>query len=219
MSLLLILSLITQSGIGFGSIPNITIDKPILSVTSQGMASISVQATEYEIVLYADAYAEDEEEARTMAESMREEIIKVVKKLGGKEKDVVLTNLNTLEPIEEDPYYAFEQDIQVWLKKVKDINKVKEQFLLIDGVQIGSLTPIIKEAANYAPAIKKARKDAIKNAQEQAKALASEVGVILGDLFYITENITYPTYSGYETVTESDVTVSVTMYYEMIYKE
>ena len=102
---------------------------------------------------------------------------------------------------------------------MKDINKVKEQFLLIDGVQIGSLTPIIKEAANYAPAIKKARKDAIKNAQEQAKALASEVGVILGDLLYITENITYPTYSGYETVTESDVTVSVTMYYEMIYKK
>ena len=73
MSLLLILSLITQSGIGFGSIPNITIDKPILSVTSQGMASISVQATEYEIVLYADAYAEDEDfknEARMAYRSM-----------------------------------------------------------------------------------------------------------------------------------------------------
>ncbi|KPJ71965.1 hypothetical protein AMJ52_07890 [candidate division TA06 bacterium DG_78] len=215
MSLVLILSLICQTY----SAPNITLDRSVLSVTGQGMASIAAQATKYEIVLYADAYAEEEAEAREMAKAMKKEIIKVVKKLGGKEDDVVLTNINTLEPIEEDPHYGIEQDIQIWLHKVKNINKIKEQFLLIDGVSIGSVVPIIDEIADYAPAIKKARKDAVKNANEQAQALASEMHVILGALLYAAEDITYPTYTGYETSSESDVIVSVTVYYEMLYKK
>jgi uncharacterized protein YggE len=212
MSLLLILSLICQTY----SAP---FDKPMLSVTGQGTASIAAQATTYEIVLYADAYAEEETEAKEMAAAMKKEIIKVVKKLGGKEDDVVMTNINTLEPIEEDPHYGIEQDIQVWLHKVKNIDKVKEQFLLIDGVSIGSVVPTRGETADYAPAIKKARKDAVKNAQEQAQALASEMGVVLGELLYVAEDIILPTYTGYETSSESEVTVSVTIYYEMFHKK
>jgi uncharacterized protein YggE len=215
MSLVLILSLICQTGSG----PSITFDRSILSVTGQGMASMATQATEYEIVLYADAYAEEETEAREMAEEMKKEIIKVVKKIGGKEDDVVLTNINTLEPIEEDPYYGIEQDIQVWLHKVKNIDKIKEQFLLIDGISIGSVVPIIGEAADYAPAINKARKDAVKNAKEQARALASEMGVMLGEMLYVAQDITYPTYTGYETSSDSEIIVSVTIYYEMVYKK
>ncbi|GAH53138.1 unnamed protein product, partial [marine sediment metagenome] len=83
------------------TVPNITIDKPALSVTGQGRASISVKASEYKIILYADSYAEDKQESKEAAESMRKAIIKATKELGGKEKDVILTNLNTLEPIEE----------------------------------------------------------------------------------------------------------------------
>jgi uncharacterized protein YggE len=215
MSLVLILSLICQTYQGSG----ITFDRSVLSVTGQGMASMATQATKYEIVLYADAYAEEETEAKEMAEAMKKEIIKVVKKLGGKEDDVVLTNINTLEPIEEDPSYGIEQDIQVWLHKVKNIDKVKEQFLLIDGVSIGSLIPLIGETADYGPAIKKARKEAVKNAKEQAQALASEMGVVLGELLYVAEDITYPTYTGYETSSDSEITVSVTIYYEMLYKK
>jgi uncharacterized protein YggE len=212
MSLVLMLSLICQTY----SSPSIIFDQSVLSVTGHGMASMVTQATEYEIVLYADAYAEEETEAKEMAEAMKKEIIKVVKKLGGKEDDVVLTNINSLEPIEEDPYYGIEQDIQVWLHNVKNIDKAKEQFLLIDGVSIGSLVPIIGEAADYTPAITKARKDAVKNAKEQAQALAHEMGVILGELLYVAEDITYPTYTGYETSSDSEILVSVTIYYEMI---
>jgi uncharacterized protein YggE len=215
MSLVLILSLICQTS----SAPNITFDRSVLSVTGQGMASMATQATEYEIVLYADAYAEEETEAKEMAEAMKKEIIKVVKKLGGKDDDVVLTNINTLEPIEEDPYYGIEQDIQIWLHNVKNINKIKEQFLLIDGVSIGSVVPVIGETADYAPAINKARKDAVKDAKVQAQALADEMGVILGEMLYVAENITYPTYTGYETASESEVIVSITIYYEMLYKK
>lgn len=220
MSLLLILSLIAQTGTAFyGAGPNITIDRPMLSITSQGKAQTSVKATEYKIILYADTYAEEEAAAREAAESMRATIVKATKELGGKEKDVVLTNLNTLEPIEEDPYYRVEQDVQIWLKNVKDINKTKEKYLLIEDVQIGSVTPIIGETSDYAPAIAKARKDAIKNAKEEAKALAAEMDVMLGEPIYITENIIYPTYTGYEAVEQSEVTVSVTIYYVIIYKK
>ncbi len=214
---LLILSLVAQTGAGiYNTGPAISIDKPVLSITSQGRASISVKATEYKIILYADSYAEEENEAKENAESMRKAIVKATKKIGGKEKDVVLTNLNSLEPIEGDPYYRVEQDIQIWLKKVKDINKIKETYLLIEGVQIGSATPVISETSDYTPAIIKARKDAVGNAKQEAEALASEMRVVLGEPIYITENIVYPTYTGYETSEESHITVSVTIYYEMI---
>jgi len=218
MSLLLMLSLIAQAGAGFGTIPNISIDTPVLSVTGQGKALISVKSTEYKIVLYADVSAEEEDKTRETAELMREAIKAVVREMGGEEKDVILINLNTLQPIEGDPYYRVEQDIQVWLKNVEDINKAKEKFML-SGIQIGSITPIISEASDYTPAIEKARKDAIKNAKDEASALAQAVGVMLGEPIYITENIVYPTYTGYETSGESEITVSVAIYYALIYKK
>jgi len=220
MSLLLILSLVAQTGAGvYRTSPAISIDRPILSITSQGKASISVKATEYKIVLYADTYAEEESGAKKNAESMRKAIIKETKKAGGKEQDVVVTNINSLEPIEGDPYYRIEQDIQIWLKGVKNINKVKEGYLLIEGVQIGSVTPVIAETSNYTPAVMKARKDAVRNAKEEAEALASEMNVKVGEPVYITENIVYPTYTGYETSEESEIFVSVTIYYEIIRKK
>lgn len=218
MSLLFVLTLIAQIGTGaYNPGPTISIEKPVLSVTGTGTAITSVKATEYKIILYADTYSEVEEEARENAEEMRKEIIKKTKKLGGKENDVVLTNLNTLEPIEGDPYFRVEQDIQIVLKNVSDINKAKEKYLLLSGVQIGSVTPVISEKSDYAPSIEKARKDAIKNAKEEAKALAAETGVILGEPIYISENILYPTFTGAETAEESEITVSVTICYEMIY--
>jgi len=220
MVMLLVLFLTSQTTANvYGSLPNITIDRPMLSITSMGTASISVKAQEYKIILYADAYAENEAKAQESAESMREAIIDVAEEFGGTEKDVVLTNLNTLQPIEGDLYYRVEQDLQVWLKKIADINKAKETFLLIDGVQIGSIMPIISEASEYKPAIMRARKDAIRNAKEEAQALASEMDVLLGEPVYVTENIEYPHYSGYEVSGEAEISVSVTIYYTMIYQK
>lgn len=220
MSLLIILSLIAQTGTGiYTTLPSITIDKPALSVTGQGNATFGVQATEYKIILYADTHAEEEKEALRASEEMREEIINVTKKIGGKEKDVVLTSRSTLEPIEGDPYFRVEQDIQIWLKNVKDINKIKETYLLIDGVQIGSATPVIDESADCSPAIKKARVDALKNAKREAKELAAEMEVLLGDPIFISENIVYPAYTGYETSEEAEIVVSITIYYGIVYKK
>lgn len=218
MSILLILSLVAQIETGVSTIPTITIDKPTISVSAQGRALIAVQSTEYKMVLYADVSAETENKAREQAELMREAIKAVVKEIGGHEKDVVLINLNTLQPIEDDPYYRVEQDIQVWLKNVDDINVIKEKFMLT-GIQIGSITPIISEASDYTPAIEKARRDAMNNAQEEAHALAAAAGVKLGEPIYMTENIVYPTYTGYETSQESEITVTVTIFYMMIYKK
>lgn len=220
MSILLILSLVAQCGTGVcTNNPGINIDTPALSVTGQGNATLGVQATEYKLILYADTYASEEEKALNESEEMREEIIDVTKKIGGKKKDVVLTNRNTMEPIEGDPYYRVEQDIQIWLKNVKDINKIKETYLLIDGVQIGSCTPVINKTADLSPAIKKARADALTSAKEEAQALASDMGVILGEPIFISENITYPTYTGYETSEEAEIIVFVTIYYAMTYKK
>jgi uncharacterized protein YggE len=219
MSLILSLLLFSQVGTGYSAVPYPDTDQPCLSVNAVGKASISAKASEYTLILYADVFSEQEEDARKSAEEMREEIIKVTKSAGGKADDVVLTNINTLEPIEDDPYYRIEQDIQVSLKNVKDINKAKEKYLLIDGVQIGSVTPVIGEVSDYAPAIAQARTSAVKNAKEEARALASEVGVVLGEPLYITEQILYPTYTGYETAEDADITVSVTIYYSITLKK
>jgi uncharacterized protein YggE len=220
MVMLLVLLLIAQTGASvYENTPSITFDRPILSVSCQGKASIAVQATEYRLILYADSHAEDTNEARKSADLIREKIIQATKELGGKADDVVITNLNVLPPIAGDQYYRVEQDIQIWFKGITDINKAKEKFLLIEGIQIGSLTPIISEASEYTPAIAKARKDAVKNAREEAQALAAEIGVSLGEPFYVHENIEYPTYAGYEASGESEIIVSVTIYYQMIYKK
>lgn len=220
MVLLLVVSLFAQTGATvYENVPSIHFDRPLLSVSCQGKASIAVPATEYKIILYADSHAEDTKEARKSADVIRGKIIQATKELGGKEDDVVITNLNVLPPIEGDQYYRVEQDIQIWLKGIKDINKAKEKFLLIEGIQIGSLTPIISEVMEYTPAITKARKDAVKNAREEAQALAAEIGVSLGEPFYIHENIEYPTYAGYETSGDAEIIVSVTIYYQMIYRK
>lgn len=218
MSLLLMLSLVTQTATGFNTLPTIAIDKPFISVSAQGKALISVKSTEYKIVLYADVSAETESKARDQAGLLREAIKAVVKEMGGQEKDVVLINLNTLQPIEEDPYYRVEQDIQVWLRNVDDIGIAKEKFMLT-GIQVGSITPLINKVSDYTPAIEKARSDAIKNAQEEADALANAAGVKLGEPIYITESILYPTYTGYETSGESEITVTVIIFYNMIYRK
>ena len=220
MSILIILSLLTQCGSGIcSSNPGITIQTPALSVTGQGSAALGIEATEYKIILYADTYASEEDKALDASEEMREDIIDVTKKMGGKKKDVVLTNRNTMEPIEGDPYYRVEQDIQISLKNIKDINKIKETYLLIDGVQIGSCTPVISQNADYSTGIKKARADALKNAKEEAKALAADMEVMLGEPIFISENITYPDYTGYETSEEAEIIVTVNIYYAITYKK
>jgi uncharacterized protein YggE len=216
MTLLLVVSLFTQA---CGSGCTQAFDRPVLSVTGQGVVVSDVKATDYTLILYADTYDADEEEARDKAEEMKEEIEKVASKLGVEDEDIVLTNVNVLEPIEDDPYYRIEQDIQIFLTNVDAIEKAKEKFLSIMGTSIGSATPVIGESADYGPAVKEARNKAVSNAKTEAKELAQAVGVILGEPLYVSEDIIYPTYTGYETYEEANVTVYVTMVYEMIYKK
>lgn len=106
---------------------------------------------------------------------------------------------------------------------MKDINKIKEKFLLISGVQIGSVTPLVSETTDYTTAIGEARKDAIRNAKGEANALASAMNVMLGEPVFITENITYPYYTGCGTTcgtsSEGEITVTVTIYFNIIYQK
>ena len=129
---------------------------------------------------------------------------------------MTLINLNTLEPIENDPYYRVEQDIQILLHNVKDINKAKEQFLMIEGVQIGSVNPVMGELSDYTTAIARARQTAVRNATDAATALAVEMNVVAGEPVYVAEHITYPSAQGYEGSTTSQIIVTVTVCYEMI---
>jgi len=216
MTLLMIIALIAQS---CGGECTQTFDKPVLSVTGQGLVTSNVKASDYTIVLYADAFDEDDTKAHNKADKMKQEIIKIAKKIGAQQEDIVLANLSSLEPIEGDPYYRIEQDIQIFLTDVDDINKTKEQFLTIKGTSIGSITPVIGESADYGPAVKEARIEAVNNAKAEAKALAQAVGVMLGEPLFVSEAIIYPTYTGYETHEQTNVTVHVTMVYEMIYKK
>ncbi|MBN2621167.1 SIMPL domain-containing protein [candidate division WOR-3 bacterium] len=215
MTLLLLTTLIAQTCGGCTQ----TFDKPVLSVVGQGVAASDVKTSDYTVILYADVYHEKESEARNKADMMKSEITKVAKKYGAKEADVVLTNLNSLEPIEGDPYYRIEQDIQITLTNIDHIDQVKEQFLLIEGASIGSVTPIISGSADYSPAVKEARLEAVAQARTEAKDLADAVGVLLGELLYVSEDVVYPSYTGYETYEQTDVTVGVTMVYEILYKK
>jgi uncharacterized protein YggE len=216
--MLLVFSLFMQAGTGTSvTAPSITIDKPVLVATGVGRSTLSVDVSEYTVILYADVEDEDETAAAKAAERLRKEIIRAVKEAGGTEGDVVLTSSNTSAPIEGDPYFRITQDIKVMLRKVKDLDKAKEKFLLLSGVQLGSVTPTIEETADYMPAIAEARKTAVKNARDEASGLAAETGVMLGEPVYIGESIGYPYYSGYEAAA-SEVTVTVTIYYGIHYR-
>jgi uncharacterized protein YggE len=216
MTILLVASLFAQA-CGGGCTQ--TFDKPVLSVTGQGIVVSDVKATDYTLILYADTYDADEEEARDKADMIKKEIEKAANKIGVEDEDIVLTNINVLEPIEDDPYYRIEQDIQLFLTNIDDIDKTKEKFLSIAGTSIGSVTPVIGESADYGPAVREARTKAVGNAKTEAKELADAIGVLLGEPLYVSEDIIYPTYTGYETYEETSVTVYVTMIYEMIYKK
>ncbi|UCC11835.1 MAG: SIMPL domain-containing protein [candidate division WOR-3 bacterium] len=218
MNFIILLSLIAQQG-SIYPVPAVNIDQPVIQVTGTAAASISDQTTTYEIILYADTFDEEKEEAREKADLMKNEILKKVNTLGGEEKNMTLTNLNTLEPIENDPYFRVEQDIQILLYKVMDINKAKEQFLMIDGVQIGSVNPIMGEMSDYRPAIAEARQTAVKNAEDAATALAIEMNVVLGEPVYVAEHVTYPSAAGYEGSMTGQIIVTVTVCYEMIRKK
>ena len=218
MNFIIMLSLIVQSGNSYPA-PRVNIDEPVIQVTGTGIVPIEDQATAYDIILYADSYDEDKKAARDKAEDMKEEILNRTKMLGGTAKDITLINLNTLDPIEDDPYYRVEQDIQLLLQEVKDINKAKEQYLMIDGVQIGSVTPVMGEMEDNAPAIARARHVAVKNAKDAATALAMEMNVVLGEPVYIAEQIAYPAPGAYESMSAGVITVAVTVCFRMIEKK
>jgi uncharacterized protein YggE len=131
----------------------------------------------------------------------------------------MFTNVNIHGPIETDPYYRIEQDVEVMLDNVQNIHRIRHAFQTLEGVEIGSLTPIIRGTSSYLPAIEKARRDAIENAQEEAQALARAMNVVLGEPVYVAEEIEYPTFTGFEAPVETEIIVSVTIFFEMIYKK
>ncbi len=202
-----------------GPAPVLNFDKPLLLATGIGYGTTSVKASTYEIILYADTYAEDENSARDKALAVRNQIKKIASEYGVKEEDIQLTNFNSLQPVADDPYYRVEQDLKISFKKPEKLSQFKSKILEISGVQIGSITPVIKGTTDYGPAIKKARKEAINSAYNEAKELAKGVGVLLGEPVFITEDINYPTYTGYEAPVEAKIKVKVSIYYNIIYKK
>lgn len=219
MSTLLITLLLAQIGASTHTTPVVQFDRPIISVTGKGIATSSAVATDYRLVLFSGVYAEQESEARESADLIKREILKTIQDLGASEGNVMFTNVNVHEPIESDPYYRIEQDIEVALDNIQNIHRIRQAFQTLEGVEIGSLTPVISGMSSYGPAIENARRDAIKNAKEEAQALAREMNVVLGEPIYVAEEIQYPTFTGFEAPVETEVVVLVTIFFEMIYKK
>jgi len=225
----LLIALTAQTGSNSAPAVSVSYDKPVICVTGQGTSTTTFTTSEYEITLYADTAAGTEAEAKAFAEAMRKDIIKAVKDMGGKENDVVLSNISTVPPYETDPLYRVNQDLHVTLKNVKNIDKVREKFLLTTAAQIGSVMPVVEDKIDFSPAVAEARNTAFKNARDEATALAEAAGVILGEPLYISEQVTYPYYYsstgsgaygdyGGDQGTDSVVTVQVTVYYLFSYK-
>jgi uncharacterized protein YggE len=223
----LLLGLTVQTPTYTAPAVSVSYDKPVICVTGQGTSATTFTTSEYEITLYADTAAGTEAEVKALAELMRKDIIKAVKELGGKESDVVLSNIRTVPPYETDPLYRVNQDLHITLRNVKDINKAREKFLLTTAARVGSIMPVAEEKIDYGPAVAEARLAAVKNAHDEAMGLAESANVTLGEPLYISEQITYPySYdnSGYGDYggaygTDSAVTVQVTVYYLMTYRK
>src|SRR4030042_848850 len=195
------------------------ISKPVISVTVDGYAESMFETNNYEIILYADVDDKVEKNAKKEAEDLKTAIKKAIKTMGGKENDATITNSNTYDPIEGDPYFRIEQDIKVMINNAKDIEEIKSKFLEIDGVQIGSVTPIVPEDIDYTEALKMSREDAVSKASEESMALAKAFKVMVGEPVFITESILYPNFDEYSTTTSGKLVVKMTVYYEMIYKK
>ena len=171
-----------------------------ISVSGSGQAYLTPDVAYIYIGVHSEKPSASEAVAENNANTQK--VITALRNFGVDAKDIRTTNFSIYPSQQYGPdgkplgtTYMVDNTVYV---TVRDLDKLGE--LLDSAVKAGANTvnSIQFDAADKEPALKQARAEAVKKAQQQAQELADAAGLKLGDIMMIgfSESTPYPVFDG-----------------------
>jgi uncharacterized protein YggE len=166
--------------------------------TSPAMSTINVTGTgKVDLApdmayIYLGVHTEDPSaaEAVTANNAQTQKVIQALKKLGIADKDIRTSNFSIWpsqnytpdgKPLETK--YVVDNTVYVTVRDLETLGDLLDSVL---AAGVNTVNSIQFDVADKKEALKQARADAVKDAQDQAQQLASAAGIQLGDLYTIS---------------------------------
>jgi uncharacterized protein YggE len=172
----------------------------IISVSGMGEVSLTPDIAS----IYLGVHTEDASASTAVSanNTQTQEVIQALQDFGIDAKDIRTTNFS-IWPMQNyspdgqplDTRYVVYNTVFV---TVRDLDKLGELLDVVISAGVNTVNSITFDVADKKEALKQARADAVKNAQEQAKELAAAAGVNLGDVQSISyfDSVPYPVFDG-----------------------
>ena len=173
-----------------------------LSVTGSGQAVLSPDIA----YIYVGVHTEkpSASEAVTENNDQTQKMIQALRDFGIDAKDIRTTNFSIWPMDKYDPStglpsgqktYAVDNTVYV---TVRDLDKLGDLLDTVVSAGANTVNSVQFDVADKTEALKQARADAVKDAEEQAKSLASAAGMTLGEIQTIGffDNPIYPVFDG-----------------------
>lgn len=171
-----------------------------ISVSGMGEASITPDIA----FIYLGVHTEDASASQAVAANniQTQEVIEALQNFGIDAKDIRTTNFSiwpsqnySPDGLPLDTRYVVDNTVYV---TVRDLDKLGEMLDVVINAGVNTVNSIQFDVADKKEALKQARANAVKNAQEQAQELAAAAGVELGEVLSIGyfDSIPYPMFDG-----------------------
>jgi len=193
---ILILVLILVLGIGFYSLKNINIDLSVSehknnTISVSGKAEKNVVPDTARISFSVNEYHKKQNEAADIVNKKVKKIIKALKEIGLDEKDIK-TERYSIYP-EYDWFdgkrkfrdYRASQSVELKIKDLELVQKVLATLVEYKADNVNGPNMFVDNREKISESL---RAEAIKNAKNKAKQLASELGVSLDKIVAFSEN-------------------------------
>lgn len=216
-------------------------NRPVNTITVSGKGEIVVRPNIAMISFGVSAENIDVSKAQAESAEKINKVVTFLKEKGIEEKDIKTTNYNIYPRYDygrgATQYYGGTQVLAAYVVSQNleiKIRKIEEAGAIIGGVGQFGVTDVSGLSFTLDEIDEKkdeAREAAIKDAREQAKVLAKDLGVRLGDITSFSEGSNYPVYYGIEKsvamnmggdaaapqipVGENKITSNVTVTYEI----
>lgn len=198
----LVLSALLSACTGGPTTINQAAQPPVRTINVSGMGEVSL--TPDIASIYLGVHTEDASASAAVSanNTQTQEVIQALQDFGIDPKDIRTTNFS-IWPMQNyspdglplDTRYVVDNTVFV---TVRDLDKLGELLDVVISAGVNTVNSITFDVADKKAALKQARADAVKNAQEQAKELATAAGVSLGDVQSISyfDSAPYPMFDG-----------------------
>ena len=198
----LILAAILSACTGGPTTINQAAQPPIRSVSVSGLGEVSL--TPDIAYIYLGVHTEDSSASAAVAANnvKTQEVIEALTTFGIDAKDIRTTNFSiwpsqnySPEGLPLETRYVVDNTVYV---TVRELDKLGELLDTVINAGVNTVNSIQFDVADKKDALRQARADAVKNAQEQAQELAEAAGVQLGEVQSIGyfDSVPYPMFDG-----------------------